>query len=115
MEDILSELPETEVVGDVGRNQSFEVSINGQLVFSKLKTYGFPKAQDIIRGIQRAAQWETCQEIVDSKSGVRAAQGEKCQEIVDAKSEIIKEIQRASQGEKCQEITDSESPWCVLL
>ncbi|WAR29324.1 MIEN1-like protein [Mya arenaria] len=68
MEDILSELPETEVVGDVGRNQSFEVSINGQLVFSKLKTYGFPKAQDIIKEIQRASQGEKCQEITDSES-----------------------------------------------
>ncbi|WAQ94928.1 MIEN1-like protein [Mya arenaria] len=59
MEDILSELPETE---------SHLRSINGQLVFSKLKTYGFPKAQDIIKKIQRALQGEKCQEITDSES-----------------------------------------------
>ncbi|WAR28444.1 hypothetical protein MAR_014148 [Mya arenaria] len=62
MEDILSELPETEVVGDVGRNP-----------------------------IQRAAQGKKCQEIVDAKSEIikeiqRASQGEKCQEITDSES-----------------------------
>ncbi|XP_053387844.1 migration and invasion enhancer 1-like [Mercenaria mercenaria] len=68
MEDILTELPETEVTGDVGRSSSFEVTINDQLVFSKLKTYGFPKSQDVIKEIQRLLNGEKCQEITEASS-----------------------------------------------
>uniref|UniRef100_A0A8C5BJM6 Selenoprotein n=1 Tax=Gadus morhua TaxID=8049 RepID=A0A8C5BJM6_GADMO len=35
-------IPDAEVTGSVGRAQSFEVTVNGQLVFSKLQTGSFP-------------------------------------------------------------------------
>ena len=28
-------------------SESFEVTVNGQLIFSKLKLYGFPKSEDV--------------------------------------------------------------------
>ncbi|KAH3833242.1 migration and invasion enhancer 1-like [Dreissena polymorpha] len=68
MEDILSALPETEVKGDVGRSTSFEVTINGHLMFSKLKTKGFPISKDVIKQIEVAKQGGKCEEITNSES-----------------------------------------------
>ncbi|KAF6720945.1 Migration and invasion enhancer 1 [Oryzias melastigma] len=45
---------EAEVSGFVGRSGSFEIEINGQLIFSKLELGGFPYEQDIVYEIQNA-------------------------------------------------------------
>ena len=39
---ILKEVPEAEVTGAVGRGTSFEVTLNGTLIFSKLAKGMFP-------------------------------------------------------------------------
>ena len=39
---------DVECVGEGGRSSSFEVQVNGELVFSKLEKGHFPRAQDII-------------------------------------------------------------------
>lgn len=54
-----------EVTGRVGRSTSFEVTINGQLVFSKLKIGKFPKFEDVQEQVQRAQRDEPLSEILD--------------------------------------------------
>uniref|UniRef100_A0A4W5R6R5 Selenoprotein W, 2a n=1 Tax=Hucho hucho TaxID=62062 RepID=A0A4W5R6R5_9TELE len=44
--------PEAEVSGFVGRKGSFELEINGELVFSKLETGGFPMEKDVRDALQ---------------------------------------------------------------
>lgn len=51
---ILKALPEAEVTGTTGRSSSFEVTIDGQLVFSKLQMDGFPSKEDVIKEAERA-------------------------------------------------------------
>uniref|UniRef100_A0A3Q3AB34 Migration and invasion enhancer 1 n=1 Tax=Kryptolebias marmoratus TaxID=37003 RepID=A0A3Q3AB34_KRYMA len=46
---VLAEFPDAEVEGFVGRTGSFEIVINGQLVFSKLETSGFPHEDSVIQ------------------------------------------------------------------
>ncbi|KAK6998165.1 selenoprotein W-related protein, partial [Biomphalaria glabrata] len=46
---------------------SFEIKINNELVFSKLKLGGFPKAEDVIDSI-RAAQKGEAKLITESHS-----------------------------------------------
>jgi len=55
---ILEAVPEAEVTGTVGRKTSFEVKINGELFYSKLKTGSMPKDNDtaqIVDMVQKAA------------------------------------------------------------
>ncbi|MBN3296470.1 MIEN1 protein, partial [Amia calva] len=44
---VSAEFTDAEVSGFVGRAGSFEIEINGQLVFSKLETSGFPYEDDV--------------------------------------------------------------------
>uniref|UniRef100_A0A4W4DVJ5 Selenoprotein W, 2a n=1 Tax=Electrophorus electricus TaxID=8005 RepID=A0A4W4DVJ5_ELEEL len=44
---VTAEFPEARVSGFVGRQGSFEIEINGQLIFSKLETSGFPYEDDV--------------------------------------------------------------------
>jgi len=51
----LSKTPNATVTGQVGRTTSFEVTVNGQRVFSKLDRGGFPdfdEIADIVRDAQ---------------------------------------------------------------
>jgi len=43
------------VTGFVGRSSSFEITINDQLVFSKLKSGGFPIPDEVIGAVKHAA------------------------------------------------------------
>ncbi|MBN3271582.1 MIEN1 protein, partial [Polyodon spathula] len=43
----MAEFSDADVSGTVGRSGSFEIEINGQLVFSKLETSGFPYEDDV--------------------------------------------------------------------
>lgn len=47
-----------EVTGATGRKTSFEVTVNGTLVFSKLKMGSFPDFEAIIKAVERAARGE---------------------------------------------------------
>ncbi|CAK8698418.1 migration and invasion enhancer 1-like [Clavelina lepadiformis] len=56
------------ISGFVGREGSYEVSINGALVFSKLTTYGFPYDADIEKAIAAAQSNEEVATISNSQS-----------------------------------------------
>ena len=49
---IKSSLPDAECVGNVGRNTSFEVVVDGTLIYSKLKTGKFPTYEDVVKAIE---------------------------------------------------------------
>ncbi|XP_072042904.1 migration and invasion enhancer 1-like [Amphiura filiformis] len=51
-EDIKAADPDAVVAGKVGRSSSFEITLNNQLLFSKLKTHGFPDNTEIIANIK---------------------------------------------------------------
>uniref|UniRef100_A0A3B4C9D4 Migration and invasion enhancer 1 n=1 Tax=Pygocentrus nattereri TaxID=42514 RepID=A0A3B4C9D4_PYGNA len=64
---VISEFPEAEVSGFVGRQGSFEVELNGQLVFSKLETGGFPYEDDVMNAIQNAHEGKPVEKITKSR------------------------------------------------
>lgn len=64
---VLAEFPEAEVSGFVGRQGSFEIEINGQLVFSKLETSGFPYEDDVMEVIQKAHDGKPVEKITKSR------------------------------------------------
>uniref|UniRef100_A0A3Q3X2H8 Migration and invasion enhancer 1 n=1 Tax=Mola mola TaxID=94237 RepID=A0A3Q3X2H8_MOLML len=64
---VQSEFPDAEVSGFVGRKGSFEIVINGQLVFSKLKTSGFPYEEDVLNMIQCAQDGKPVEEVTRSR------------------------------------------------
>lgn len=51
---IIAEVPGAEVTGNTGRSRSFEIKVNGKLVFSKLKLGGFPNAEDVQQAVIEA-------------------------------------------------------------
>jgi len=54
--EILAALPNAEVTGTKGRTTSFEVSINGKPVYSKLKAGKFPDFASVVKAVDRAAR-----------------------------------------------------------
>jgi len=57
----MSQFTASEVVmtGQVGRRSSYEVKINDELVFSKLKLEGFPSHEDVIESIKAAMKGDS--------------------------------------------------------
>ena len=49
---ITKALPEAECVGTVGRRSSFEVVLDGTLIYSKLQSGGFPQFEDVVKAIE---------------------------------------------------------------
>uniref|UniRef100_A0A3B1J6L1 Migration and invasion enhancer 1 n=1 Tax=Astyanax mexicanus TaxID=7994 RepID=A0A3B1J6L1_ASTMX len=64
---VVAEFPEAAVSGFVGRLGSFEIEINGQLVFSKLETSGFPYEDDVMDAIQKAHDGKPVEKITKSQ------------------------------------------------
>jgi len=64
---ILASLPSAEVTGEKGRKTSFEVAINGKMMYSKLDSGSFPDFKDIV---------QVCVEISEGKetSEIKAGQ-----------------------------------------
>ncbi|KAL5019565.1 hypothetical protein ScPMuIL_002457 [Solemya velum] len=52
----------------VGRNTSFEVSVNDKLVFSKLKLGGFPADLDVVAAVKEALSGKDPKEITDAQN-----------------------------------------------
>uniref|UniRef100_A0A3B4VK83 Migration and invasion enhancer 1 n=1 Tax=Seriola dumerili TaxID=41447 RepID=A0A3B4VK83_SERDU len=65
---VKGEFPEADVSGVVGRQGSFEIEINGQLVFSKLETGGFPYEDDVMNAVQSAQDGKPVQKITKSRA-----------------------------------------------
>jgi len=53
---ILAAVPEADVTGVVGRKQSFEITLNGNVIHSKLKSEKFPEDNEIVDLIKREAE-----------------------------------------------------------
>ncbi|KAM6904677.1 migration and invasion enhancer 1-like [Xenentodon cancila] len=64
---VKGEFPDADLSGFVGRQGSFEVEINGQLVFSKLETKGFPYEEDIMDVVQDAYDGKPLHKITKSR------------------------------------------------
>uniref|UniRef100_A0A671YE51 Selenoprotein W, 2b n=1 Tax=Sparus aurata TaxID=8175 RepID=A0A671YE51_SPAAU len=62
---VQGEFPDAAVSGFVGRQGSFEIVINEQLIFSKLETGGFPYEDDVI---QCAADGKPVEKITKSRA-----------------------------------------------
>uniref|UniRef100_A0A672YMB0 Migration and invasion enhancer 1 n=1 Tax=Sphaeramia orbicularis TaxID=375764 RepID=A0A672YMB0_9TELE len=65
---VKGEFPDAEVSGFVGRSSSFEIEINGQLIFSKLELGGFPYEDDIMNVVQKAHDGQPLQKISKSRA-----------------------------------------------
>uniref|UniRef100_A0A8D3AKZ2 Migration and invasion enhancer 1 n=1 Tax=Scophthalmus maximus TaxID=52904 RepID=A0A8D3AKZ2_SCOMX len=64
---VKGEFPDADVSGFMGRRGSFEIVIDGQLVFSKLETSGFPYEDDIMAAVQNAHDGKPVQKITKSR------------------------------------------------
>ncbi|CAL8342478.1 unnamed protein product [Arctogadus glacialis] len=65
---VLKEFPEADVSGFVGRSSSFEIEINGQLVFSKLELKGFPIEDEVMDAIQKAQDGKPVAKLTKSRA-----------------------------------------------
>lgn len=65
---VKEEFKDAEVSGVVGRQGSFEVVINGELIFSKLEQGGFPYEDDIMNAVQLAHDGKPVEKITKSRS-----------------------------------------------
>jgi len=66
--DLLNACPSAIVSGKVGRSSSFEVVVNGNLIFSKLECQGFPYSKDVIAEIKKIQAGEKAEKIEDSQA-----------------------------------------------
>ena len=64
---IMREIPEAQVNGKVGRRSSFEVTINNQLVFSKLGQSAFPKFESVVEECIKARKGEEVKEVTEKQ------------------------------------------------
>ncbi|KAK2916118.1 hypothetical protein QQF64_024568 [Cirrhinus molitorella] len=64
---VTAEFTDADVSGFVGRQGSFEIEINGKLIFSKMETSGFPYEDDIMDAIQRAYDGQPVEKITKSQ------------------------------------------------
>uniref|UniRef100_A0A3P8RND7 Migration and invasion enhancer 1 n=1 Tax=Amphiprion percula TaxID=161767 RepID=A0A3P8RND7_AMPPE len=65
---VKEEFPDADVSGFVGRSGSFEIQINGQLIFSKLELGGFPQEDDVMNAIQAAFDGKPVAKITKSRA-----------------------------------------------
>jgi len=65
---VKAEFPDAVVSGFVGRSSSFEIEINGQLIFSKFETGGFPYEDDVMNAVQSAYDGKPVQKITKSRA-----------------------------------------------
>jgi len=71
--EILSAYPSALVSGKVGRSSSFEVVLNGALIFSKLECQGFPFAKDVVAEIKKLEAGHQVEKIENSQAPVGCA------------------------------------------
>ncbi|TRY98245.1 hypothetical protein DNTS_021337, partial [Danionella cerebrum] len=67
MSSVLSSLMRMSVASWDAKVRSFEIEINGQLIFSKLETSGFPYEDDLMNAIQRAHDGQPVEKITKSR------------------------------------------------
>lgn len=64
----MQEVSNARVEGRVGRRSSFEVTINGKQVFSKLAQNGFPVYEKIVEEVVKASKGVEVSEVTDVQS-----------------------------------------------
>ncbi|XP_053898147.1 migration and invasion enhancer 1-like [Malaclemys terrapin pileata] len=64
---IKEQVPDAEISDEVGRKGSFEVKINGKLIFSKIETSGFPFSEDIVEAVKKIKDGGSCEKIIRNK------------------------------------------------
>ncbi|XP_017352789.1 migration and invasion enhancer 1 [Cebus imitator] len=64
---VKEQYPGIEIESRLGGTGTFEIEINGQLVFSKLENGGFPYEKDLIEAIRRASNGEPLEKITNSR------------------------------------------------
>jgi len=57
-----------EVTRKVGRSRSFEVTVDGELIFSKLKSGGFPISDEVVAQINRIQGGSKPEQLTNTKS-----------------------------------------------
>jgi selT/selW/selH-like putative selenoprotein len=48
---ILHEVPESKIYGKIGRNSSFEITLNNKIIYSKLHSGTFPDSKYIVESV----------------------------------------------------------------
>jgi len=69
----LASLPSAEVTGEKGRKTSFEVTINGKMVYSKLDSGSFPDYKDVVQACVELSEGKEAPEIKAGQSTCRIA------------------------------------------
>ncbi|KAL9978888.1 hypothetical protein ACROYT_G016471 [Oculina patagonica] len=57
------------VVGRIGRNSSFEVTVNGKLIFSKLETGSFPSFKEVVSVVLDCSQGKEAHQVTEKEEG----------------------------------------------
>ena len=52
---ILAKVPEARVTSSIGRSSSFEVTVNGQVIYSKLQKGSFPNFEEVASHVAKIA------------------------------------------------------------
>ncbi|OCT89633.1 hypothetical protein XELAEV_18018251mg, partial [Xenopus laevis] len=60
-------VPEAVITGGVGRTGSFEITVNGDLIFSKLECGGFPYGEDIVEIVMKMKQGKSAEKATRNK------------------------------------------------
>ena len=66
---IIEAVPSAQCSGKVGRSSSFEVVVDGKLIYSKLQNGSFPCYSDIAKAVQALKNDETVPEIKEQEQG----------------------------------------------
>lgn len=66
---ITAALPEAQCTGTVGRRSSFEVKVDGKLIYSKLESGGFPEFEDVVKAIEAVKSGQPLPEIGKQPGG----------------------------------------------
>lgn len=66
-DNIKASVPEADVSGHVGRTSSFEVTINGKLVYSKLSEGAFPVFKEIVQVVHECSEGKEPREVTEKE------------------------------------------------
>jgi len=64
---LLKAAPLAKVTGATGRRTSFEVTVNGKLIFSKLTKGGFPNFSEVVKSVDGVAHGQEPTDCVEVK------------------------------------------------
>ena len=61
-------VPSAKVIGRVGRRTSYEVTVEGMLIHSKLKTNKFPDLHEVVKIVKNVAEGNKPEKVTKMKS-----------------------------------------------